>query len=45
MASESGIVVFIGAIFILSGLKVLNEYERGVSLPTRPSHSLSAGRA
>jgi regulator of protease activity HflC (stomatin/prohibitin superfamily) len=30
MASGVGIVVFIVAIFILSGLKVLNEYERGV---------------
>src|SRR6266436_1615641 len=30
MASGIGIVVFIGAIFVLSGLKVLNEYERGV---------------
>ena len=30
MASGVGIVVFIGAIFVLSGLKVLNEYERGV---------------
>ena len=30
MASGIGIVVFIGAIFIISGLKVLNEYERGV---------------
>ncbi|MGA9724024.1 MAG: slipin family protein [Candidatus Binatus sp.] len=30
MASGVGIVVFIGVIFVLSGLKVLNEYERGV---------------
>ena len=30
MASGAGIVDFIVAIFILSGLKVLNEYERGV---------------
>ena len=30
MASGVGIVVFIGTIFVLSGLKVLNEYERGV---------------
>ncbi len=30
MASGVGIVVFIVVIFILSGLKVLNEYERGV---------------
>ncbi|HXN13867.1 MAG TPA: slipin family protein [Candidatus Acidoferrales bacterium] len=30
MASGVGIIVFIGAIFIISGLKVLNEYERGV---------------
>src|ERR1700686_4707653 len=30
MASGVGIVVFIVAIFVLSGLKVLNEYERGV---------------
>ena len=30
MASGVGIVVFIVAIFILSGLKILNEYERGV---------------
>ena len=30
MASGVGIVVFIGAIFILSGLNILNEYERGV---------------
>jgi len=25
-----GVVVFIGAIFILSGVKILNEYQRGV---------------
>ena len=30
MAGGVGIVVFIGIIFVLSGLKVLNEYERGV---------------
>jgi regulator of protease activity HflC (stomatin/prohibitin superfamily) len=30
MAGGVGIVVFIGVIFVLSGLKVLNEYERGV---------------
>ena len=30
MASGVGIVIFIVAIFVLSGLKVLNEYERGV---------------
>jgi len=30
MASGIGIVVFIVAIFIVSGLRVLNEYERGV---------------
>jgi regulator of protease activity HflC (stomatin/prohibitin superfamily) len=30
MASGVGIVVFMVAIFVLSGLKVLNEYERGV---------------
>jgi regulator of protease activity HflC (stomatin/prohibitin superfamily) len=30
MASGVGVVVFIVAIFILSGLKILNEYERGV---------------
>ncbi|MGA6973791.1 MAG: slipin family protein [Candidatus Binatus sp.] len=30
MASGVGIVIFIGAVFLLSGLKVLNEYERGV---------------
>jgi len=30
MASGVGIIVFIGAVFIISGLKVLNEYERGV---------------
>jgi regulator of protease activity HflC (stomatin/prohibitin superfamily) len=30
MASGVAIVVFIGVIFVLSGLKVLNEYERGV---------------
>ncbi len=30
MASGAGVVVFIVAIFILSGLNVLNEYERGV---------------
>src|ERR1700681_912321 len=30
MASGVGIVLFIGAVFIISGLKVLNEYERGV---------------
>src|ERR1700679_852993 len=30
MASGVGIIVFIGIIFVLSGLKVLNEYERGV---------------
>jgi regulator of protease activity HflC (stomatin/prohibitin superfamily) len=30
MASGVGIVVFIVVIFVLSGLKVLNEYERGV---------------
>jgi regulator of protease activity HflC (stomatin/prohibitin superfamily) len=30
MASGIGVVVFLVAIFILSGLKVLNEYERGV---------------
>src|SRR5271156_2111055 len=30
MASGVGIIVFIGAIFIISGLKVLNEYERAV---------------
>src|ERR1700735_406351 len=30
MAGGVGIVIFIGIIFVLSGLKVLNEYERGV---------------
>jgi regulator of protease activity HflC (stomatin/prohibitin superfamily) len=30
MASGLGVVVFIFAVFVLSGLKVLNEYERGV---------------
>jgi regulator of protease activity HflC (stomatin/prohibitin superfamily) len=30
MASGAGIIVFIAIIFILSGLKVLNEYERAV---------------
>jgi len=30
MASGVGVIVFIVAIFILSGLKILNEYERGV---------------
>jgi regulator of protease activity HflC (stomatin/prohibitin superfamily) len=30
MASGVGIVLFIGVVFVLSGLKVLNEYERGV---------------
>src|SRR5882724_13686863 len=30
MATGVGVVVFIAAIFILSGLKVLNEYERAV---------------
>jgi regulator of protease activity HflC (stomatin/prohibitin superfamily) len=30
MASGASVVVFIVAIFILSGLKILNEYERGV---------------
>jgi regulator of protease activity HflC (stomatin/prohibitin superfamily) len=30
MASGVGIILFIGAVFVLSGLKVLNEYERGV---------------
>ena len=30
MAGGVGIVIFIGIIFALSGLKVLNEYERGV---------------
>jgi regulator of protease activity HflC (stomatin/prohibitin superfamily) len=30
MATGVGVIVFIGAIFILSGLKVLNEYERAV---------------
>src|SRR5260370_21646813 len=30
MAPGVGVVVFIAAIFILSGLKVLNEYERAV---------------
>ena len=30
MASGAGVVVFIVAIFVLSGLNVLNEYERGV---------------
>jgi regulator of protease activity HflC (stomatin/prohibitin superfamily) len=30
MASGAGIVIFIVAIFILSGLNVLNEYQRGV---------------
>lgn len=30
MASGVGIIVFIGLVFVLSGLKVLNEYERAV---------------
>src|SRR5277367_1090744 len=30
MASGVGIIVFIGAIFVISGLKVLREYERAV---------------
>src|ERR1700692_688453 len=30
MATGVGVVVFIAAIFILSGLKILNEYERAV---------------
>src|ERR1700756_2118561 len=30
MATGVGVIVFIAAIFILSGLKVLNEYERAV---------------